>query len=509
MNGLLPLAVGVPILAAALSATVRSSTALQRWLTGITMAGLLAGGAALVATTADGSVVVAHVGGWPAPFAISFAADPFSALMLTVAVLTVIACVWFAAANGTDEHPMFHPLLLVLVAGTANAFLTADLFNLFVAFEVMLIASYVLLVLPAGIDHVRAGAVYVTTNLVASALFVIGVALVYGLTGTVSFAVLASEVDSFPTLIVPGAVLLVAFSVKAALVPVHGWLPRSYPATAPAVSALFSAVLTKVGVYALYRVYTLLLADVPGVQAAALVVAGVSMVVGVLGAVGRDGLREILSFHMTSQMGYMVMGLGLFGVGGLTAGILFTLHQIVVKTGLFLVAGAVERVTDTGRLDRLGGLARRHPVLAASFAVSALSLAGLPPFSGFFGKFLLVETAFTQREYVIAFVAVAVSLYTLTSMVKVWNGTFWGETIARVAPIVAGGYVPVAGGATEGEDPAPLRRRDLVGLVGPGLMLAAISLGLGLGVEWFYGLCRTAGELLVDTSTYIEAVLGG
>jgi multicomponent Na+:H+ antiporter subunit D len=509
VSALLPLAVGLPVLAAGVSAALRGRLGLQRAITAITLAGLLATGTALVVATAPGRVLVERIGGWPAPFAITFAADPFAALMLTAALVTVVASVWFAAAAGQDRHPLFHPLVLVLAAGTANAFLTADLFNLFVAFEVMLIASYVLLVLPAAMSHVRAGAVYVTTNLVASALFVIGVALVYGLTGTVNFAVLSVDVEVRPALAVPGAVLLVAFSVKAALVPVHGWLARTYPATLPATTALFSGLLTKVGVYALYRVYTLLLADVPGMTTAALVVAGVSMAVGVLGAVGRDALREILAFHMTSQMGYMLMGLGLFGVGGLTAGILFTLHQIIVKTSLFLSAGAVERLAGTGSLRRLGGLARGHPVLATAFALSALSLAGLPPLSGFFGKFLLVEAALSTGGYVIAAVAIVVSLYTLTSMVKIWDGAFWGETVAT-APVSPGWGVAVIAGASEDVPPSPqpLSRVGLAGLVAPGLALAVISLLLGFGAEWFYELCRTAGEMLADKSTYVDAVLG-
>lgn len=510
MSVLLPLAIAVPILGAAISAALRRSRTAQRWVTAVVIAGLLATAAALVIATAPGVVVVERVGGWPADFAINLAADPFAALMLATAVLTVAACVWFAGAAGEDDHPLFHPLVLVLIAGSANAFLTADLFNLFVAFEVMLIASYVLLVLPATLEHVRAGAVYVTTNLLASALFVIGIALVYGLTGTVNLASLAAVADAHPALAVPGAVLLVAFSVKAGLVPVHGWLARSYPAAAPAVTALFSALLTKVGIYALYRTYTLLFAGVAGMRTAALVVAGVSMLVGVLGAFGRNRLREILAFHMTSQMGYMLMGLGLFGVAGLTAGVFFTLHQILVKSSLFLSAAAIERLAGTGSLARLGGIARRHPVIAAAFGLSALSLAGLPPLSGFFGKFLLVEAAFVDGAYLIAAIAVVTSLFTLASMVKIWDGALWGEAPGPIATVMGGRLAPVAGGSDdETSIPPPLSRRRFAGLAGPALLLAVVSLGLGFGAEWLHDLTRTAGELLADNSVYIDAVLGG
>jgi multicomponent Na+:H+ antiporter subunit D len=233
------------------------------------------------------------------------------------------------------------------------------------------------------------------------------------------------------------------------------------------------------------------------------------MVIGVLGAVGRDRLREILAFHMTSQMGYMVMGLGLFGAGGLTAGIFFLLHQIVVKTGLFLAAGAVEEMEGSGALDDLGGLMRRHVVLAAAFALSALSLAGLPPLSGFFGKLLLVQVAFADAQYLIGAVAVVVSLFTLLSMAKIWLGAFWGET-----PVLTRRTAVVAGGAGDEPPPlpaarsAPLPLRTRVGLVGPALTLALVSLAAGFGAEWLYQLSETAGELIADKSTYIDAVLG-
>lgn len=536
MNALLPLTVAVPIAGAAVSVLVRGSLVAQRVVTFLITIGLLAVGVVFVVLTAPGAVLVEQVGGWPAGVAIPFAVDPFAALMLTAAVLTVVVCVWFAAASGHDAHPLFHPLTLVLTAGTVNAFLTADLFNLFVAFEVMLIASYVLLVLRADRESVRAGAVYVTVSLLASALFVIAVAFTYGLTGTVNFAVLATRVERFGALIIPGALLLVAFGVKAALVPAHGWLARSYPSAPSAVTALFSGLLTKVGVYALYRVYTLLFAEVPGMRGAALVAAGLSMVIGVFGAVGRDSLRQILAFHMTSQMGYMIMGLGLLGVPGLTAGIFFLLHQIVVKTSLFLAAGAIERVEGSGRLRDLGGMARRNAVLAVAFALSALSLAGLPPLSGFFGKLLLVRAAFEAGQHLIGAVAVIVSFFTLLSMVKIWLGTFWGEDPFPSRPRrPAGQLAPVAGGSGDDRPPLPddvtdagvvedasegagdgdathvappLRPASRAALIGPALTLAIVSLAAGLAGEGLYQLSETAGELMTDTSVYVEAVLG-
>lgn len=498
MSTALPLLVAVPVLTAAVSMALRGSLRVQRVLTFLVVGGLLVAGGALTAATSGGDVLVERVGGWPAPFAITFAVDTFSALMLTVTTLTALVSLWFAAVTHQDDHPYFHPLALVLSAGVANALVTADLFNLFVAFEVMLIASYVMLVLGAGREHVRAGAVYVTTSLLASALFVVGVGLTYGVVGTVNLAEL-SEVD--PSLLtVPGAVLLVAFGVKAALVPVHGWLPRSYVVPPPAVAALFSGLLTKVGIYAIYRVYSVAFGELPGFRNAALVAAGVSMLVAVLAAFGRDHLREILAFHMTSQIGYMVMGVGLFGEAGLAAGVFFILHHIIVKASLFLSAGAVTEVDGSEWLSDLGGMARRRPELAVAFGLAALSLAGLPPLSGFVGKLLLTEAAFGGARYLIAAVGIFVSFYTLASMGKIWIATFWGEPVVR--PAVAGG---------SGDEAPPLGGHRTVGrwsLAAPALVLAIVSLGLGIGAEGLHRLAHTAATNLADNTAYVDAVLG-
>lgn len=513
MSGLLPLAAVVPIAAAAVAALARGRLSLQRALGFGTSGVLLAYAAALLGSTLEGGVVATQVGGFPPGFAIPFAADLFSALMLAVAALMVLVCSAFAAARGEDRHPLFHPLVLVLLGGIAGAFLTADLFNLFVFFEVMLIPSYVLLTLGGTRRQVRAGVVYVSTNLLASTLLVVGVALVYGAAGTVNLGRLAEVGRDAPGLAVAGGVLLVAFAVKASLVPVHGWLPSAYPGTSPAVAAMFSGLLTKVGVYALYRVYSVVFAGDPRFRTLLLGVAAATMAVGVLGAVGRETLREILSFHITSQVGYMIMGLGLFGPLGLAGGIFYILHHIVVKTSLFLSAGAVETFRGTGSLARLGGVSRSRPMLAASFGVAALSLAGLPPLSGFFAKLLLVQAAFQQGEYGVAAVAIAVGFLTLFSMAKIWNAAFWGhQPAARVGERPPAEELVAVAGRAGNPEPTPSggevpSRARAAALVAPALALAAMSLVLGVGAQWLLAPSVTAAEVLVDPAAYVGAVL--
>jgi multicomponent Na+:H+ antiporter subunit D len=483
---LLPLAVAVPLALAAAATFARERAAVRRAAGLAGGLGLAALGVAFVWSTADGDVLVARMGDWPPGIAIAFVADAFSSLMLTVGGLMVLVCSAFAAVRREDEAPFFHALVLVLAAGVAGAFLTADLFNLFVFVEVMLIASYVLLTLGGSRERVHAGAVYVTVNLLASALFLAGVALLYGATGTVNLAELAGAAETPGTAAVAGVLVLAALGAKASLVPMHGWLPRSYPHAPPAVAAMFSGLLTKVGIYAVYRLYAVIFGGAPSLRVPLLVVASATMLIGVLGAVGRSTMRDILSFHMVSQMGYLLMALGLFGPAGLAAGVFFMVQYIVVKTSLFLSAGAVETLEGTGSLDRLGGLVRRGPWLATAFAISALSLAGLPPLSGFFGKLALVRSAFDQGDHGVAAVAIAVSFLTLLSMVKIWNGVFWGKP--------------------SGPEGAYPRRRSAI-LAAPAAATAGVTVVLGFWAQGLWTLAERSAAVLADPTPYVRAVL--
>ena len=499
MSEWLALPVGAPLLAAGLSILARRQLGVQRIVGFATVVGVLVYAVALVGRTAQGEVLASRIGDWPAPFAITFAADTFSALMVLIASSMVIACMAFAAAAGEDEVMLFYPLSLVLTAGVCGAFLTADLFNMFVFFEVMLIASYVLLTIDGTWAQVRGGAVYVATNLFASTLFLIGIAFMYGATGSVNMAQLAGLDLSSAGAVVAGALLFVAFGIKGSLAPVHGWLPSAYPRARRGVAALFSGLLTKVGIYALFRVVAIVYDGDPRFLPVLLLAAGTTMVVGVMGAIGRTTMREILSFHIVSQVGYMVMGLALFTSLGLAGGIFYILHHIIVKTSLFLSAGAVETLEGTGRIDHLGGLARRYPIVAVAFMVSALSLAGVPPLSGFVAKLTLVRAAFDQSSFAIAGVAVAVSFFTLFSMVKIWNGVFWGETVSSAVGVRRAQQVVAVGGGS---------RVSTVAVAAPALALAIAAVMIGVWPEPLLVLSRAAADSLIDASGYVRAVLG-
>ena len=513
MSTLLTAPFWLPLLGAVVGLLARRHYHVQQAISLLVLVASVGIGGVLVAATADGAVHATQVGGWPVGIAIPFVADRFAALLITTTALVALLAVVFAMLRGEDHHVQFHPLVGVLVTGVFASFLTADLFNLFVTFEIMLMASYVLLTLRAGRAQERAGAVYVMTNLLASTAFLLGLALLYGRVGTVNLGELYG-VAADPGAAVAAGAIAIAIGVKASLVPLHGWLPRAYVCAGPAVTALFSGLLTKVGVYALFRLYSVVYAGEPRWSLLLLVVAGVTMLVGVLGAVGKGDMRAILAFHMVSQVGYLVLPLGLWSLAGVTAGIVYLLQYIAVKGALFLAAGTVETVTGTGRLAALGGMLRTRPAVAIGFLLPALALAGVPPTSGFVGKFMLIRASFEGAHYVVGGVAVAVSFLTLRSMMKIWNGVFWGEPSEAVA----------AEAGTEG-DPDRARLPRVVdgipqpppvvftpprvrALALPSLVVGVATILLGLGAQVLVTLAEPAAAGLLDPGAYLEAVRG-
>ncbi len=493
MNALIPLPILVPLLAAALSITFGVSRLAQRLLSLVALTGLLGISIALLVEADDDGAVVTQAGGWRAPLGITLIVDRFAGMLLVVASSMLLVVMLFAIGQRDAEsrHVAFHPTYLVLAAGVSASFITGDLFNLFVAFEIMLAASYVLITLGGRPEQVRAGMTYVVVSLVASTLFITALALIYAATGTVNMADLAGRIPELSSGVQTGfsLLLIIVFGIKAAIFPLYFWLPDSYPSAPGPVAAIFAGLLTKVGVYAIVRTQLLLFPLDSRQGTVLLVVAALTMLVGVLGALAQDDLRRILSFHIVGQIGYMIFGLGLFTVGGVTAVVFYIVQTILVKTNLFLVAVLVDRRTGSTRMSHVGGIARSAPVLAAFFALPALSLAGIPPSSGFAGKFALLDAGAAVEQWPIVVVALVVSLLTLYSMTKVWAGVFWGEP-----------EVP----------PAPRDHADHGWLM---ITATGITVVLSIGYVLFagpiYDLAARAADDLINPTVYVEAVLGG
>jgi multicomponent Na+:H+ antiporter subunit D len=497
MSWVLVTPIVLPLVAAVLGFALRSSAAAQRALSLAAALGLLAASIWLLVTVWNNGIVAGQMGDWAAPFGITLVADHLSAVMVVISAIIGLATVVYAFGDVGDKAVSygFHPLLHALLAGVCGAFLTGDIFNLYVWFEVMLIASFALLVLGGTRAQLDGAVKYVALNLIATILFLSGIGLLYGMTGTLNMADLhlrVQEVENQGLLTVVAVMFIVAFGIKSAVFPLFFWLPASYHTPKVAVSAIFSGLLTKVGVYALFRVFTLIFAhDVGYTHEILLWIAGATMLTGVLGAAAQNELRRILSFHIISQIGYMILGLALFTPLGILGGVFYVVHHIIVKANLFFVAGVANRLGGSFELKSLGGLYRDHPLLAVLFFVPAFSLAGFPPLSGFWAKLLLIQASLAVEDYVIAGVALLVGLLTIYSMTKIWVNAFW-----KARPEEAG------------EPPPPLSGRQYWLLMGPIAALAAMTLTIGLYVEPFYALAERATEELMDPSAYVAAVLG-
>lgn len=437
MSALVPLLVTLPLFGAALTLIFGRRRRLQIAVTIATLSIVLVLALILLVAVDTGSPIAVSVGGWPVPFGILLYVDTLSALLVAVSCVVLLAVLLFSVGQGTAdgdrETPVsiFNPSYLILSAGIFNAFIAGDLFNLYVGFEILLVASYVLITLGSTESRIRTGVVYIVVSLVSSILFLAAIAAIYGALGTVNMAQISQRMGELPqdTQLVLHLMLLVAFSIKAAVFPVSFWLPDSYP-TAPApVTAVFAGLLTKVGVYAIIRTETQLFAD-NDVNMLLMVIALATMIVGVLGAVAQAELKRILSFTLVSHIGYMIFGLAIGTAEAIGATIYYIVHHIIVQTTLFLAVGLIERRAGSTSILKVKGLMKAAPVIAVLYFIPAINLGGLPPFSGFIGKFALFDAAAevgTPVMIVLIVGGIVTSLLTLYALMRAWNLAFWRE----------------------------------------------------------------------------------
>ncbi|MEM7340096.1 MAG: proton-conducting transporter membrane subunit [Actinomycetota bacterium] len=489
---LLSLPIAAPLAAATIALFLRGN-AKARDLVTLAGLGVAAGSAlAILFEVANSGTFTMRVGDWHPELGIVLVADMFAALILPVALTIIFVVEIFAIGQrrtrwGANPE-LSGPLVGVLTAGVALAILTGDLFTLFVSFELILVSSYVLLTHQGQLGQVRAGMTYVVLNLLASTLFLIGVAFVYAATGTVNMALLAERVPELDhgVQLGIGAWFFVVFGTKAAVFPLFSWLPDSYPTAPTTITAVFAGLLTKIGIYSMIRFHSLTRMEELG--PVMLLIAGVTMVIGAMGALAQNDVKRILSFHVISQIGYMLMGLGLFTVAGTAGAILFLVHHMPVKTVLFLVGGLVENEQGTSALDRSGGMAGRRPLIAALFIVPAMSLAGLPPFSGFVAKLGVISAGIEAESTAVVVAALVAGALTLLSMSKIWIGVFWGTD-------------------PDGPNPEPPAAINRITMKSATALAVAGSLVISFFAGWLFDLSYRAAEDLRNPAVYVSEVL--
>lgn len=432
-----------------------------------------------------------QAGDWPAPFGISFVADSFSGLLVlttSIVSLAVLLYSFHSIGEGREKH-YFYPLFLFLLTGVNGSFLTGDIFNLFVMFEVMLVSSYVLISLGGEKLQLRESLKYILVNVLSSSLFLVAVAYLYRMVGTLNMAHLSIRVQEAGVdglMITVAFLFLVVFALKAALF-LFFWLPGSYSAPPTAVAALFAALLTKVGIYAIMRVFSLIFFEEPQITHLMIgVLAALTMLFGAIGAIAYWDIKKIMVYNVIVGVGLILAGFASFTDAGLTGSVYYFVHDMIIKALIFLIGGTVIHLTGTSKVREISGLIRLHPQLGWMFFIAALALAGIPPLSGFVGKLFITEGTFSSGYYWLGGIGLITSLMVLYSMLKIFMNCFWGYT-----------------DLTEEEEKGTTK-----GLLLPIGILTGLTIALGLGAEAIYPYVELAVETLLNPDIYVNAVFG-
>ena len=446
----------------------------------------------LVHTVSTEGIQTLNLGNWQAPFGITLVSDMLSALLVTTSTLLTLFIAWFAVHYFSDSYEgnYLYISMLFLLVGVNGAFTTGDIFNLFVFFEVFLMSSYVLIVLGGRGVQLRESIKYLLVNIIASALFVMSVALLYGVTGTLNIADLAMKiplVDNPDVITVIGVLFVIVFGMKGALVPLHYWLPGAYVVAPTPILAMFGALLTKVGVYSILRTYTLLF-DGNGefLQTFLMVLAVLTIFIGMIGAIAYNDVKLIIIYNIMIAVGVILYGISVNTQTSLEGSLYYLIHDMIIKAVLFMLVGMMIGITKSGQLRDMGGLITRFPLFGWTFFVAALSLAGIPPLSGFFGKLLIVSGGMDEGELFGPLLVLLSSLFVLYSVMKIFLNGFWGEAKREYdGPLV------------------PYTKRLIV----PVFLLLIIAVAYGFGAEAIHPYITQAIEPLVNPEIYIDAVI--
>lgn len=520
---LLALFVVVPLATSALAALVRVRAVQVGFLVLVPLLSA-AGGVGLLLEHRHTPVIATQLGGFPGGIAIPFASDTLAAVMITVTSLVTAIVLGFARRTGEDRLRFFPALALMLLAGVNGGLLTGDIFNLFVFVEVMLLPSYALLAMTGTWRRLGAGRTFLVVNLVTSSVFLVGIALVYAAAGTVTLASLAGAGDD-PRIAFGVWIVLLALAIKAGAVPVHGWLPSTYPATSATVMALFASLHSKVALVAMLRLYAVVFGESHPLLLVVAAVVIASILVGSWSSFGESTIRRTIAFQMVAGVGHILVAVLIASAAAYTAGLIYMVHHILTVGVLVLAAGAIEKTYGTGHLVRLAGLLKREKLLATIMALALLSIVGFPPSSGFWGKVSLVVASAqgapgVPPAYGIAVIGaiVVASIVSLLAMQRLWHEVFWGTKMTLVRrgharQVGSGGSAGSGGEGSTGDGggesvPLPGSMRIPAVDLWPAGALLMLSLVFFVLAGPIWQLATKAAATVLDPSLYVQAVLG-
>lgn len=444
-------------------------------------------------------IQIAQAGNWSAPFGITFVADTFAVVLVLLTSISGLAVSVFATGS---MHPSrmkfgFYPILHFLLMGLNGAFLTGDLFNLYVWFEIIIISSFVLLTLGGEKNQLEGAVKYFTLNMLASVVFLTAIGVLYGLAGTLNMADLAQHVaviENRGLVAVCALFFMVGFGIKSAVFPLYFWLPASYHTPPDAVSAIFGGLLTKVGVYALIRVFTLIFPGDEFINTTLYVMAILTLLSGGMGALIQNNLRKVFSYLIICHIGFMLAGLSMHSHLALTGALFYMVHDIMVKTNLFMTGGLIYKLSGTNSLRKMGGLYDKHPYLSLLMVVPLFSLVGVPPLSGFWPKFSLIKGAFSGEHWAMVFALIVGSFLTLFVVAKIWLEVFWKNKPDDECKLHFVFF-------------DKLKKQQKTMYVLPIVFLSLISLYIGFGAEHIQVLVERIANELLNNQNYIESVL--
>ncbi len=490
MNNLVVLPMAIPVLVGIILIFFRNQVVFQRVLTLLTMVANIGIAVYLLNMIQTDGIQRLDFGGWEPPFGILFVADSFSVILVltTSVVASVILIYAFASIGKAHERMFFYSFVNFLIAGVYGSFLTGDLFNLYVCFEIMLLSSYVLIAFGGRKVQLRESLKYVLINVLSSWFLLIAIAYLYGSVGTLNMAHISeriAESGQTPLLTVISMVFLIVFALKAGLF-LYYWLPNAYSVAPTPIAALFGALLTKVGIYAMFRVFTLFFYHEPQITHTIIgVLAALTLIGGSVGAVAYKDIRQIVTYNVIIAVGFILVGLSVGTVTAFEGSIYYLVHDMIVKGLLFLIAGSMIALTGTAKMDGMSGLIRNYPLLGWMFFIVMLSLAGIPPLSGFIGKVLIGQGTVEMGSYVLLALSFISSIFVLYSLLRIFLNCFWGETI--ISP----------------DEKTPMKKGWLVSIA----LFTLMTIGLGIGAESIQDVVSDAAHTLMNPQVYIDAVL--
>ncbi|WP_338750903.1 Na+/H+ antiporter subunit D [Bacillus sp. FJAT-52991] len=491
MTNLLILPILIPLMTAILLIFLTKRVIAQRVVSVISTLGTLTASIVLLLTVKNDGIQTLDVSSWEAPFGITLVSDMLSALLVTTtSLITLCVIIYsFRSIGKKREQFYYYSIIQFMLVGVNGAFTTGDIFNLFVFFEVMLMSSYVLIVIGGTNIQLRESIKYILVNVISSAIFVIAVAFLYSVVGSLNMADISqriAEVGQPPILTVIAVLFLIVFGLKGAIFPLYFWLPGSYNAPPVPVLALFGSLLTKIGVYSILRTYSLFFYHNQAFTHELLqILAILTIIVGVIGAIAYWDVKKIIIYNIIIAVGVLTFGISLATEESIQGTIFYLIHDMIIKAALFLLIGVMIKITGTSNLRKMGGLINKYPLLGWTFLVAAFALAGIPPLSGFVGKFLIVRAGFAEGAYVGALIVLLSSLFVLYSVIKIFMNGFWK-----------------APQDYPGEEKQPVHFLWM-----PGALLVLVSIFYGVGAEGMYPIISQATEALIDPTIYIDAVL--